>query len=281
MAAFILSGFADEIDPSMDVQIRALKKLGIRYVELRGVDGRNITSLTEEETVRLKEKLDAASRGVSAIGSPLGKISIYDDFAPHLALFDHVVRQAQILGTRYIRLFSFYDAFDEREEVLRRLGLFLDHTPKGIVLLHENEKAIYGNTAEHCLDLMHYFEGAPFRATFDPANLIQEHGEVLEGFDMLAPYIDYIHVKDALMKDGSVVPSGQGDADWPSLLDRLRRMDFQGFTSIEPHLTDFTGFAALEKDADTAGKEDQGKGEALFGLAAASFRAMLLKGEEQ
>lgn len=281
MAAFILSGFADEIDPSVDIQIRVLKKLGIRYIELRGVDGRNIVSLTDEETFRLKEKLDAAGIRVSAIGSPLGKISIHDDFAPHLALFDHVVCQAQILEAHYIRLFSFYDAFDERNEVLDRLGKFIDHTPDGIVLLHENEKAIYGNTAERCLDLMRTFRKAPFRATFDPANLIQEKGNVLEGFDMLAPYIDYIHVKDALYKDGSVVPAGKGDADWPKLLERLRWMDFKGFTSMEPHLTDFTGFAALEKEADTDSKADQGQGEALFTLAVNSFRSMLKKGEEQ
>ena len=117
-----LSGFADEINPLMDVQLRVLNDLGIRFIELRGVDGNNITSLTLEETETLKKKLEANGVQVSAIGSPLGKISIHDEFEPHLALFDHVVKQAAILGTKYIRMFSFYDADEkERDEVLAEL----------------------------------------------------------------------------------------------------------------------------------------------------------------
>ena len=82
---FILSGFADEIHESMDEQIRVLKELNIHSIEVRGVDGRNISTLTLEETQALYEKLTANGITVSAIGSPLGKISMKDDFEPHLA----------------------------------------------------------------------------------------------------------------------------------------------------------------------------------------------------
>lgn len=38
---------------------------------------------------------------------------------------------------------------------------------------------------------------------------------------MLAPIIDYMHIKDALFKDGSVVPAGEGDGSVPSILKTL------------------------------------------------------------
>ena len=96
---FYLSGFADEIHESIDEQIRVLKELNIHSIEVRGVDGRNISTLSLEETQALADKLTNNGISVSAIGSPLGKISLNDPFEPHLALFDHMMKQAQILKT--------------------------------------------------------------------------------------------------------------------------------------------------------------------------------------
>jgi len=271
-----LSGFADEINPSMDVQLRVLNDLKIGYIELRGVDGKSIVSLSLEETEQLKKKLDRSGVRVSAIGSPLGKISVNDEFEPHLALFDHVAAQAAILETRYIRLFSFYDAGDaERDEVMRRMDQFIRHTPEGLTLLHENEKGIYGNTAPRCLDLMETFKGAPLLATYDPANLIQEKQEALESFDLLKPYIAYVHVKDARMEDGAVVPAGMGDAHWEQLIERLQEMNYEGFLSLEPHLADFAGYHALEREASWMKDKSCDNGEAMFRLAHHALTALL------
>ena len=274
---FYLSGFADEIHESMDKQIDALQKLGIHSIEVRGVDGRNISTLTLEETQTLYEKLSANGISVSAIGSPLGKISLNDPFEPHLTLFDHVIKQARILKTSYVRIFSFYDANHRREEVLSRLETFLRHTPAGITLLHENEKGIYGDTAERCLDILSYFEGTPMLATFDPANLIQVGEDVPRAFEMLKPYIAYMHVKDAQYCNGEVVPAGMGDGQWPLLIEKLRSIQFEGFLSLEPHLTNFTGFQELEQE--TVEKVDKSQGAALFRLAAQKLKALLKEDE--
>ncbi len=274
---FYLSGFADEIHESMDEQIRVLKELNIHSIEVRGVDGRNISTLTLEETQALYEKLTANGISVSAIGSPLGKISLDDPFEPHLELFDHVMQQAQILKTQYVRMFSFYNAADRREEVMTRLEAFLQHTPSGITLLHENEKGIYGDNAERCLDILKQFENAPMRATFDPANFIQVGEDVPKAFEMLKPYITYMHVKDAQYSDGEVVPAGMGDGHWPLLVENLRAMQFDGFLSLEPHLTNFTGFAELEQE--TVEKADKSQGAALFRLAAQKLKVLLKEDE--
>ena len=274
---FYLSGFADEIHESIDEQIRVLNELGIHSIELRGVNGKNISTLTLEETEALHQKLKENGISVSAIGSPLGKISLQDPFQPHLALFDHVMQQAQILKTSYVRIFSFYDANDRRAQVMAHLEAFLQHTPAGITLLHENEKGIYGDTAERCLDIMTYFEGTPMLATFDPANLIQVGEDVPAAFQMLEPYIAYVHVKDAKKETGEVVPVGMGDGCWPQLLEYLRSMQYNGFLSMEPHLADFTGFQKLEQE--TAEKADKAQGAALFRLAVKHLRTLVKEDE--
>lgn len=86
-----ISGFADEIDKDIDKQIALLKKLGISYVEFRSGDGKGVADYTEEEAKALKERLDANGIAISAVGSPIGKISITDPFEPHLETLRHVI----------------------------------------------------------------------------------------------------------------------------------------------------------------------------------------------
>lgn len=274
MMNYTFSGFSDEISPMISEQVRVLKDLSISYMEVRGVDGKNICQLTLDETKDLKRRLDEAGIKVSALGSPLGKISVKDDFEKHLELFDHAIEQAKILETSYIRLFSFYDA-ESFEPVKKRLRAFIDHTPSGITLLHENEKGIYGNTADRCLEIFREFEGAPLKATYDPANFIQEQEDTLRAFDLLSPYIAYMHIKDARYKDSAVVPPGQGDAGFPELIKKLRAMNYEGFFSMEPHLADFAGYKALEREAVSEGKASALDGEGMFTLAVNCFRELL------
>lgn len=41
-----LSGFSDEISPDFDQQLKVISQLGMKYIEIRGVDGKNISELT-------------------------------------------------------------------------------------------------------------------------------------------------------------------------------------------------------------------------------------------
>ena len=84
MDKIILSGFADEISPSLDCQIQVLKNLRISHMEIRGVEKRGIDTYTTKEVKEIRQKLDDAGIAVSSLASPIGKISILDNFAPHL-----------------------------------------------------------------------------------------------------------------------------------------------------------------------------------------------------
>lgn len=242
--AFQLAAFADEADGKLEGQIRAMSENGVAYLEIRGVDGQNISDLTEAKAKEVRKALDDAGLGVWSLGSPYGKIGITDDFGAHLDKFKHGLALADILGAKKVRMFSFYVPSDRkaeyRDEVMNRLDGFLTAAKgTGITLCHENEKGIYGDMAKECLEIHQTFP--ELRAVFDPANFIQCGQDTMEAWQMLAPYVEYMHIKDALA-DGSVVPAGKGIGNLPYLL-----QNYKGTVlTLEPHLSVFDGFDKLE-----------------------------------
>lgn len=256
MSKFILSAFADEIDPDLKVQMDVLEQHGIKFIEMRGVNGKGLVDYTLDEVREIKSKLDARGFKLSAIGSPLGKIGITDDFTPHLELFKHTLEIAKIMECKYIRMFSFYIPEGEepskyREEVIARWTQFIKAAEgSGIILLHENEKGIYGDTPERCLDLLNSLNCEYVRGIFDFANFVQcDVKNYPEAYELLKDYIIYIHVKDAVYRDHHVVPAGEGDGKVADILKELYSNGYEGFLSLEPHLQDFAGFAQLEKSS--------------------------------
>lgn len=262
-----ISGFSDEIAESAAKQFTVLSKLDIHYFEPRGVDGKNIASLSDEQVVELKKMMDQHGIKVSSIGSPIGKIKLGEPFEEHFELFKRVVQIAKQLETKYIRMFSFYHegaeewTAQERAEVLNRLGRMIDHAKEqDVILLHENEKDIYGDTADRCMDLMRELYSDHFKAVFDPANFVQSKQDTLYAYENLKEYIAYMHIKDAKFIDGSVVPAGLGDGNVEEILKRLFDKGYDGFLSLEPHLGSFSGLSELELSDKMENLPDGGEG---------------------
>lgn len=257
MADFLLSAFADEAGDGIKEQIKALKENGFTHIEPRGLDYGNIADYTAEQSKELKKILDDNGIGISAIGSPFGKIGIREDFTPHFEKFKQTVENACILGAKKIRIFSFYfhegDDFTVlRDEVFERLDKLSAYSLKsGVLCCHENEKGIYGDNAERCLDILKTFQGQ-IGGIFDPANFIQIGEKILPAYELLEPYIDYLHIKDARYRDQAVVPAGTGDGQIPELLKRFQKKDGDRFLTLEPHLKVFSGLDALEENGETA-----------------------------
>ena len=273
-----VSCFADEIDVSVDKQIALLQELGIGWIEFRSGDGKGVADYTEKEAEMLMSRLSANGIRISAVGSPIGKIDITQDFEPHFETYRHIVELAGILDTSFIRMFSFFMPEGEepdkfRDEVMRRTDRMVEYAAgRNVVLLHENEKGIYGDNAARCLDLMKLLYGDHFRCTFDFANFVQCGQDTLEAYEMLRPYISYIHVKDALRENGDVVPAGTGDGNVAELLNRLDEKGYAGFLSLEPHLADFAGLKSLEKEVKERGRTD---GEEAFCTAYRALEKLL------
>jgi sugar phosphate isomerase/epimerase len=99
--------------------------------------------------------------------------------------------------------------------------------------------------------------------TFDPANFVMcGVRPFTEGYELLKDYIEYVHIKDGLMSEQRVVPAGQGDGEVRELLMALKARGFDGFLSLEPHLSNAGQFGGFS-------------GPDLFGVAVRALRELL------
>ncbi len=252
MHEFILSAFGDEIDSDITKQMDVLERNGVKYIEVRNVNGVNISDWKPADFREIMKQMKDRGFGVSSLGSPIGKIGIRDDFGPHLDKFRNTLEIAAVAETKYIRMFSFYVEQDKcaeyRDEVLERWNAFVEAASGyDVTLLHENEHAIYGESPENCLDLLKTLGTDKVKAVFDPANFAIDGYDTVKAFDLLKDYSVYFHIKDAKTSAHKVVPSGEGDGNVPYIIDQLRERGYQGFLSVEPHLA--TGDISVGGDA--------------------------------
>ena len=250
MSKIKLAAFADEASSVFDEQIVMMKENGIGLLEMRGVDDINVSKLTLEQAKEAKKKLDDNGLAVWSIGSPIGKIKITDDFAPELDLFKHVLEIANITEAKCIRMFSFYGTdgkAEYRDEVFERLAKYAEAAKgSGIVLCHENEKGIYGDIPERCIEI---HKAIPeIKSVFDPANFVQCGVNILDAWNKLEPYVYYGHIKDA-DADGNIVPPGMGIGMIREYLPKFIAKGCSVLT-LEPHLAEFAGLSDLEEEGD-------------------------------
>ncbi|HIC88470.1 MAG TPA: sugar phosphate isomerase/epimerase [Anaerolineae bacterium] len=246
-ATFALSAFGDEIADDLREQLQALQQLQIGYLELRGVWGKNVLHLEDDEVAQVKRVCAEYGIAVSCIGSPVGKSPITAPIEQEMSNLARIFQIAEALGTHRVRVFSFYPpdtqnnvCYDEYiEEATSRLVQLMKMAQReGFYLLLENEKEIVGDTPERCHAILSAIHSPYLQFAWDPANFVQvgvaqptEHG-----WPLLGPYVAHVHVKDAVLADGSVRAAGEGDGQVGMLLTRLRDSGYQGFLALEPHL---------------------------------------------
>lgn len=263
-----LSGFGDEVDADPVVQVAVLQALGAGCIEVRSAWGTNVADLDDDQLAELDRVLRERGQDVSAVASPVGKVPVEADPDAEVVRLRRIAHVATVLGTPYVRIFSFFTGDrkpDEvRDDVLLRMGrLAAVAEETGVVLLHENEKGIYGDTPERVLDLVESVGSPALKVAWDSANFVQVGVERPhdEGFALLRPHLEYLQVKDALAADGSVVPAGEGDGQVAATVDALAADGFTGFASLEPHLADAHEVGGFS-------------GPGAFGRAARAFRRL-------
>lgn len=239
---FTLSAFGDEIDDDLDKQLSVLTSEQVYHLELRGAWGTNVLDLDAAQLQRARATLQAHGCALSAIGSPIGKTDITQPREVELERLDRAINAANVLGTRLIRVFSFYIPKGEhakyRAEVMARMSLLTERAAAaGMTLVHENERGIYGDFPERCQDILATVNAPTLRAAFDPANFVVDKiRPMVQAWPLLADYTTHVHIKDALLADGTIRPAGEGDGDVPGLPKALVERNYNGFLTLEPHL---------------------------------------------
>jgi len=249
-----LSAFADEISPELTEQLDVLAACGITHVDLRSVWKTNVMDLTDDQLRQIKKMMDDRGVKLAAVGSPIGKSTIDKPASYELDRVKRAADIAQSFGATYIRVFSFYapegkSIADYGKEVLNRLAgwvRWVQDEKRPVVLTHENEEKIYGDIPERCEQIMRKFYGRQFVNCYDPANWV--HIGLTDVYKNcwlpMRKYTKFFHLKD--YKIGKhVVPCGQGDADVGRTLADAYKDGFDGFMTLEPHLSTWGQFAGF------------------------------------
>lgn len=256
-----LSAFADEISQDPLEQVDVLESHGIRHIEFRAIRGTNVLDLDESSHRKFRELLRSRGFGLSALGSPIGKINIRDPFGPHLDRFAKALDLADFYETPRMRIFSYYmpageDPGAHREEVLRRMAEKARIAERrGVTLFLENEKGIYGDTAPRVLDLLESVGSPALAHAFDPANYLEVGQPVREAWQLLRDRATHFHVKDYDPSTGKNVPCGEGGGLIPELIADAVARGYDGFCVLEPHLVVAEasfGFTGPERFGDAA-----------------------------
>jgi sugar phosphate isomerase/epimerase len=250
---FTLSAFADEISPDPREQVAVLKACNVRHIEFRSIYKTNVLALTDAQIKEFKALLDGEGFKLSAIGSPVGKIAIDSPFEPHLDKLKRAVELCGVFGTPNIRVFSFYPPGNDhnfnpagwpahRDEVVRRMGAMAELAAASkVVLFHENEHRIFGDSPDRVRDVLASVNSPSLRAAYDAANYAYCDFDPVEGWEKTKEFTAHFHIKDwkrggpAAGHDHGVI-AGTGDGNIPhSTRDAVQR-GYRGFAVMEPHL---------------------------------------------
>lgn len=258
-----ISAFGDEIAVDFEEQLRVLHQLEIPLIDIRAAWGVNCSQFTGDHIDRISSLCAKYDIAVSCMGSPIGKSPIADPIEIESERLKTIGETAHQLGTRNIRLFSFYPEGEVDDAAIQlsidRLGALAEIAGENdLQLLLENEKGVVGDIPERCLQLMRAIDSPQLRFIWDPANFVQcgavDH--VDRWWDELHPYIGYIHIKDARLADQAVTVAGEGDGQLLELLTRLRDSGYDGVLSLEPHLLEArhsSGFSGADGMAAAVG----------------------------
>jgi sugar phosphate isomerase/epimerase len=269
-----ISAFADEIGPDLNLQMDVCQANGVKCIDVRGIDGKNVSKMTLAEVRRYKQLMDDRGFSVPCVGSPIGKIRMDEDFNAHLDLLKHCCEIAREFGASRVRVFSYYasqgqNILDQRAAVMGRLFAMVQVAEEmDVVLLHENEKAIYGAKPDGVKDIFTTVKSKRLKGIFDPANFVEEGLKPYDdcwksGLDKLT---HYFHVKDKVPGAPTCVPAGEGHGQIDMILSELKARKWSGYMTLEPHMQaggQFSGFtgpqlfgkavAGLKKILDQAG----------------------------
>jgi sugar phosphate isomerase/epimerase len=268
-ASLPLSGFADEIDPSLDVQLATLKELNVPALDLRSVNGVNVLDLTVADLISIKEQCVAAGIAVQAIGSPVNKVD-YNVFA-QAKEFDRLgkaIKAAELMNCRRIRIFAPRVPAEDAEElapkILDWMGEQLARAEsQDMILIVENDDTYWNAYPDNSRRMFDALGNDNFKAAFDFANTVLIGFKPMQDWlPWLLPHIDTLHIKDAIQEGRQVVPAGQGEGQIQESLEWLLGQGWSGTLTIEPHLQaagPFGGFSGPE----------------LFGEAVKALRSLL------
>ncbi len=256
------SGISDEAGQPIERQIAAHNDLGWDHLELRMVDGENITQLSDAKFDAICGALEDAEKKVSCFGSAIANWArpITGEFHIDADDLKQAIPRMQHLDTPFIRVMSYpnhdTDPIPEpewrRESIRRMKELALMAEDGGITLVHENCSGWGGLSAENSNILLGEVGSPALKAVFDTGNPVTYGQNAWDYYNAVYNDIAYVHVKDAKKIDGvdEYCMCGDGDGYVKEILGDLLGKGYEGGISIEPHLAAIIHTGATTDNTD-------------------------------
>ncbi len=244
-----ISGISDEAARDIDGQIKAHQQLGWKHIEIRNIEGTNLTDISDEQFKTVQGKLEAAGMQVSCFASQLANWSrpISGDFVIDKEELERAIPRMQALGTPFIRCMSYPNADPEweeqkwKDEVVSRLKTLADMAQQGgVTLVHENCNGWGGIGPNETNELLQEVGSDHLQLVFDTGNPAQYEQDAWEYYQAVKERIVYVHIKDyhqpEFKGDERACFPGEGACYVKEILSDLIGSGYSGGISIEPHI---------------------------------------------
>lgn len=257
--AFKLGIITDEISEDVEQSLDFISGYSLDYCELRGLWGKNIMNLSQDELQHARDLIEKHRLQVSVIGSPIMKYNLPempareekgDTFHANFTeedteqLLDKAFDLARFFRTRKIRVFSYWRVDDPEKAypyVRDRLAKAAEIARQNSMLLVlENEHECNIGTGQELGRVLKDINSPSLQGNWDPGNAAML-GEVPfpDGYRHVSGWFDHVHVKD-VMKDPRTgklawAPVGGGLIDWKGQLEAFRVDGYEGTMSLETH----------------------------------------------
>ncbi len=257
------SGISDEAGQAIDTQIKAHQELGWECLELRLVDGANLTEIPDAKFDEVYNKVTAAGMKVSCFGSAIANWARPITCDPQIDVDDlkQAIPRMQRFGTSFIRVMSYPNDPESpipepewRAESIRRMKVMAKMAEDaGIVLAHENCSGWGGLSADNSNILLGEVDSPALKVVFDTGNPVTYRQDAWEYYETVYDSIIYVHIKDARVVDDKDVYCycGEGEGRVKDIVGDLLSKGYEGGFSIEPHL------AAVIHTGQQAASEEQ------------------------
>ena len=242
------SGISDESGQDIATQIKAHQELGWDHLELRLVDGTNLTLLDDAKFDAVYGAVTEAGMRVSCFSSAIANWArpISCDFAIDENDLKQAIPRMKRFGTPFIRVMSYpndpekpLDESDWRKESIRRMKRLARMAEDGgVVLAHENCSGWGGLSSENSNILLGEVNSPALKVVFDTGNPVTYGQNAWDYYKDVQADIVYVHIKDARKVDGvdHYCMCGDGEGYVKEIVADLLANGYDGGFSIEPHL---------------------------------------------
>jgi len=264
-----ISVVTDEISADPETAIELGTQWGINDFELRGFFTDRVPVFSSYQRKHLQDVLKAYGARIIAIGPGLFKIPFpariasgaslswldkaeYDRWEQSQRLVDYHLNEllpqsldyANELGAHLVLIFGFdrsgAPAGKAPDGVLECLFKAAERAKAAnLKLVIENEAGFWADTGEHTSRIVRSINHPALGVNWDPGNAFFA-GDVPypDGFSAVGDKVQHVHYKDAARDEqGKPFYCNEGDIDWKGQIQHLLKDGYDGYISIETHMS--------------------------------------------